>query len=519
MSKFISGTEKYPKELLEGRLTVEGNVIGSIFQDPLLMDECDFKTTDFITQDGAFYYALAKQLRKAGYTVFDEVTILSTVSDNIRGAFEERGGFDTIKNLTDVINSKNAETYLDNLYRENIMLKMFDDGFNLLSPIDYDGKEIIPYQLFRKMDSESILDFYEARLSEYGTGFSSRILEEEELEITDQFLNELNEGLENGVDFGCAGEDVNLETINCFPFLSKQISGLMHGTTNVVAGYSSSGKSTFWITVIMGLIYRGERVLIISNEQKSTVFKVNFLVWIAYKYYHFYAITKSKVISGNLTDEEKVMLSKCQDYFNKNYKGKIKFIAIPDSDMALVKKKVRQAVLKEGYTTVLYDTLKVQLKEAGSKDNSWLSLIQDSRTLDKMAKKYDIIMLASLQLASHMMGNLWLNANFLSTSKQVVEVLENLLMMRTVYAEELDENNKKYFCHPFRKVKEGDKWIEKPFEVDPQATYKFLFFEKVRNGQNSGDSGTVLMYRFRGANAAFSEQCFARPKHLTIGTG
>ena len=517
MSKFISGAEKYPKELLDGRLTIEGNVIGVIFQDPLLIDECNFKTTDFITKDGAFYYALAKQLRQAGYTVFDEVTILSTVSENIRNAFEERGGYETIKNMVDIVNSKNAERYLDNLFRENIMLKMFDDGFNLTSPITYNEKEVTPYKLFRTMDSESVLDYYEARLSEYGTGFSSKILEEEELEITDQFIQDLADGLENGVDFGSAGEDVNLESINCFPFLSKQISGLMHGTTNVVAGYSSSGKSTFWITIIMGLIYRGEKVLIISNEQKSKVFKVNFLVWIAYKYYHFYTLTKSKVISGNMTDEEMSMLKKCMKHFNDNYKGKIKFIAIPDSDMALVKKKIRQAALKDGYTTVLYDTLKVQLKEAGSKDNSWLSLIQDSRTLDKLAKKYDIIMLASLQLASHMMGNLWLNANFLSTSKQVVEVLENLLMMRTVYAEELDENNKKYFCHPFRKIKEGDKWIEKPFEVDPTATYKFLFMEKVRNGQNSGDSGTVLMYRFRGSSAVFSEQCFARPHHGMIG--
>jgi hypothetical protein len=218
-----------------------------------------------------------------------------------------------------------------------------------------------------------------------------------------------------------------------------------------------------------------------------------------------------------MTEEEMGMLKKCMKHFNDNYKGKIKFIAIPDSDMALVKKKIRQAALKDGYTTVLYDTLKVQLKEAGSKDNSWLSLIQDSRTLDKLAKKYDIIMLASLQLASHMMGNLWLNANFLSTSKQVVEVLENLLMMRTVYAEELDENNKKYFCHPFRKIKEGDKWVEKPFEVDPTATYKFIFFEKTRNGQNSGDSGIVLMYRFRGSHCTFAEQAYARPHHGMIG--
>ena len=162
MGKYITGIEeKYPKELLEGRLTVEGNVIGCLYQDPLLIDEGNFKSTDFITSDGVFYFALAKQLRKAGYTVFDEVTILSTISDNIAESFAERGGYDTIKNLTDVVNIKNADIYLDNLYRENIMLGMYNDGFNMLKTVDWNGKEIVPYKLFRKMDSESTLDWYE----------------------------------------------------------------------------------------------------------------------------------------------------------------------------------------------------------------------------------------------------------------------------------------------------------------------------------------------------------------------
>ena len=186
MSKFIAGIEeKYPKELLEGRLTVEGNVISCLYKDPLLVDECNFKQGDFITKDGTFYYGLARKLRNAGYSAFDEVTILSTISGDVLEKFESRGGYDTIRNMVEVINEKNVEKYLDNLYRENIMLGMHRDGFNLLKPLDFEGKMIAPYKLFRKMDSESVLDFYESRLSEYGTGYSSKVLEEEELEISD----------------------------------------------------------------------------------------------------------------------------------------------------------------------------------------------------------------------------------------------------------------------------------------------------------------------------------------------
>lgn len=516
-SKFIAGVEeKYPKELLEGRLTVEGNVISCLYKDPLLVDECNFKQGDFITKDGTFYYGLARKLRNAGYSAFDEVTILSTISGDVLEQFESRGGYDTIRNMVEVINDKNVEKYLDNLYRENIMLGMHRDGFNLLKPLDFEGKMIAPYKLFRKMDSESVLDFYESRLSEYGTGYSSKVLEEEELEITDEFIGSLEDGLENGVDFGTAGDDINLEDMRCFPFLSKHIAGFMHGTTNVVAGFSSSGKSTFWVTILMGLLYRGEKVLIISNEQKAKVFKVNFLAWIAYKYFRYYKLTKKKLTTGDLNDEERGMLKKCQKYFNDNYKGKIKFIAIPDSDMGLVKKKVRQNALRWGYSVVLYDTLKVQLEETGSSESSWLSLIRDSRTLDKLAKKYDLIMLASLQLATHMQGRLWLSADCLSTSKQVVEVLENLLMLRTVYPEELDPNNKKYYCKPYQLKKVDGKWIKSEFETDPTAVYKVLFLEKVRNGANSGDTGAALMFQFVGSNGIFREQCWCTPHHGNI---
>ena len=518
-NKFISGiTEKYPKELLDGRLTVEGNVIGCIYQDPLLIDECNFATTDFITQDGNFYFSLARKLRAAGYSVFDEVTILSSISQNILDSFNERGGFETIKNLTDVVNLKNAETYLENLHRENIILRLHKDGFNLFTPVMLDKREIIPYKHFRQMKAEDILDFYEARLSEYGVGYSSRVLEEEDVEITDDFISNINNGLENGVAFDIAGLDISMNEMRCFPFLSSQIAGLMHGTTNVVAGFSSSGKTSFWITILYGLLYRGEKVLIISNEQKSKVFKINFLAWLAYKYFRYYKLTKKKLTTGDLTDEDKAMLVRCKDYFNSHYKGRIKFIAIPDSDINLVKKKVRQNALRYGFNVVLYDTLKVQIGDMMN-DNSWLSLIRDSRTLDKLAKKYNLIMLASLQLASSMQSRLWLNSEFLSTSKQTVEVLENLLMMRTVYSEELDKDNPRYFCHPYRMIKDGDRWVHEEYEPDPASTYKFLFLEKVRNGQNSGDSGSVLMFRFIGESCVFQEVAWAKPKRLTIGAG
>lgn len=158
MKDFITGVEeKYDKRLLEGRLTAEGNVIALLFADPLLLDELELTSKDFITKDGTFYFALAKQLRKAGYSVFDEVTILSSISDNILDAFNERGGYETIKNMVDVVNSKNADVYIDTLYKENIILGLYRDGFDLFKGVQWNEKEIIPYELFKKWIAKAFL--------------------------------------------------------------------------------------------------------------------------------------------------------------------------------------------------------------------------------------------------------------------------------------------------------------------------------------------------------------------------
>jgi hypothetical protein len=47
---FLSGVEdKYDNRLLKNRLTVEGNVIAIIYSDPLIIDENDLTSKDFIT--------------------------------------------------------------------------------------------------------------------------------------------------------------------------------------------------------------------------------------------------------------------------------------------------------------------------------------------------------------------------------------------------------------------------------------------------------------------------------------
>jgi len=125
-------------------------------------------------------------------------------------------------------------------------------------------------------------------------------------------------------------------------------------------------------------------------------------------------------------------------------------------------------------------------------------------------------MLASLQLAINTLGKLFLDSSVLSMSKQIKEVLEGLLLMRTVYAEELDPANKKMYCRPFRLTKVNDKWIEEPYEPDVNAVWRMLFVDKTRSGSNSSDTGCAYLLKFSGEHGIFREICQCRPRHGRI---
>ena len=302
--------------------------------------------------------------------------------------------------------------------------------------------------------------------------------------------------------------------MNCFPFLSRQINGILEGTLTMMGGFSSSGKSTWWVTIIMALLYRGKKILIISNEETVKKFKIKFMVWLLGKHNRYFKLTKKKMMSGEIKDEDRTQLTDIQNYWRENYKGRVKFISINEADMSVVKKKIRENVLRYGYDTVLYDTFKIQESDmAGTRQD--LSLVKDSRDLDKLAKKYNIIMLASVQLAEYMRGKLFLDSSVLSNSKQIKEVLENLFLMRTLYTEELDEKSK-FYCRPFRLKKVEDKWIEEEYKPDPNGVYRALFVEKCRSGNNSSDTGIGYILKFDGDHAIFREVAQAKFKHGEI---
>lgn len=512
-SVFLRGVDKYPEELLEGRMTIEGNCIASIASDVLLLDESKLNKYQFITRDGRFYFELLSHLRKIGINSIDEVSILSNCKDEVIEAFNDRGGFDTLEQMISVINLSNWDVYSDQLYRENLMMKLYDCGYNLLNEVEYSGKKVIPIKLFRKMTSEQVLDFYEAQLSSFEIGQSSKILEEEDISLADAWLESLESGESLGTPFDCAGTDINGDIINCFPFLSKQTLGIHDGTLSFMTAFSSTGKSTWIITLMMAQMYYGRNVLLISNEENKNSFESKFMSFILSRYNRYFKLTKSKLESGNFSDEDKKQIKIAQKYWNDNYKGKCHFVSMNCTDISVVAKKAREYILKKGVDLIIFDTFKLS-EDSMSGERTDLSMVRDSRELFNIARKYNIPVVATAQLAERFKGNLYLNASHIGGAKAIKEICSILLEMRRVYPEELDQNSK-YYIRPFRRKLVNGKWIEEEFIPDPTSNWAVLFPEKNRFG-NDSSNGEAYLLQFLGSQSVFKETAFCRPQHGMI---
>mgnify|MGYP007060408737 CR=1 FL=1 len=72
-------------------------------------------------------------VEEKGFYSLDEITILSNMNQEVIEKFEDKGGWETIQHQIDIINTQNFDTYIDILYRENIMMNMYRDLVKFLT--------------------------------------------------------------------------------------------------------------------------------------------------------------------------------------------------------------------------------------------------------------------------------------------------------------------------------------------------------------------------------------------------
>lgn len=486
----MQSLDNYPAPLLESRELVEANFIFCLWKNPELYHDYDKEIKadrDLLTEDGRFYYSLGLEMHSLGYKSFDDASIFSYIEGKevLKNGFARRGGYKTVDEIKKILNEDNVETYYDELIKNNMLLKLHDKGFNVVNEL----------AKFKKMTSKNLYDYFEYQLDNVflGRGAGVKI---EDLDFEDDFIEACDNGEEMGLSYASACPLLNFHTL-----------GLHRSNVQIFAGFSGTGKTSFCInSYILPILDQGEKVVIIANEMNKRAWQHILMATILSQKLDYFGLPRKKQKMGNLTQEQKEKMEEARQYYNKHYKGRLKFVKIYDYSVDDVKKVIRK-MAKQGFNYTLYDTFK---SEDSSSATMTGELIEASKQLLQVAEKEDIGIIITMQLAIYMEGTRYLTSACLSGAKGVKEVVSELVLTRKVWEDEFP--NEKYDIKPYRYKRDNNgKYtkIKEEITLKPDKKYMIVFLDKTRNDE--GD--TTLLYQFDGAWNKWTEIGYCTPKH------
>lgn len=482
--------DNYPKELTANREMTEANFIFCLWKNPDLYGDYEREVRadrDLLTEDGRFYYSLGLEMYNLGYKSFDDASIFSYVEgkETLKNGFARRGGYKTVDEIKRILNEDNIETYYDELVKSNMLLKLHDKGFNVIKELPK----------FMKMNSKNLYDYFEYQLDNVFLGRGAGV-KVEDLDFNDDFIEACD-----------AGEDMGLSYASTCPLLNFHTLGLHRSNVQIFAGFSGTGKTSFCInSYILPILDQGEKVVIIANEMNKRAWQHILMATILSQKLNYFGLPRKKQKMGGLSKEQKDKMIEAKEYYNKHYKGRLKFAKIYDYSTEDVKKIIRK-MAKQGFKYALYDTFK---SEDSASANMTGELIESSKQLLQVAEKEDVGIIITMQLAIYMENTRYLTAATLSGAKAVKEVVSELVLTRQIWDDEF--NGEKYDIKPYRFKKDSSgKYtkIKEEIILKTDKKYMIVFLDKTRNDE--GD--TCILYQFDGAWNKWTEIGYCNPKH------
>lgn len=270
---------------------LECNFIFSLWRNPELYGdyEKDIQADrDLMTEDGKFYYSLGYEMKKLGYKSFDDASIYSYIEgkDTLKNGFARRGGYKTVDDIKKILNEENIETYYDALVKNNMMLKLHDKGFNVVTEISK----------FNKMNSTQLYNYFEYQLDNVFLGRGSGV-KIEDLELDDEFIASCDIGEEMGLSYASAAPLLNFHTL-----------GLHKENVQIFAGFSGTGKTSFCIsTYIMSILDQGEKITIIANEMNKKAWQHIFMATILSHKVNYFGLPRKKQKMGNFNEDQNLV--------------------------------------------------------------------------------------------------------------------------------------------------------------------------------------------------------------------
>ncbi len=515
----------------EKKEQAERMLISCLLQDLSL--ETPLLESDFSTPKNKFYFKLITELAPRykeinGFTVLNYLQISEEMTEN----FNDFGGvkeFDKIKSMANV---SDFNSYLDELVKFKLVEELSEKlGIDINKEVVVGGKKVIPANIITGMNSSQTLDFFDMQLSSINVASLNNDMIAESLYYTEDEISKMESGeLEETsyFDYTLLWEDEKGEKRfdRNLPLLNRSLDGYTCGNgVHYLGGFSGTGKSTILINIILGLITTSnEKVILVSNEQRSSYFKRILVSYIAQSVFKCYTLDRTKIKHFNFTDEEKKAFYLANEFVKENFTDSLKFYSVSEFNIDKILREVKRLHLAEGYSVLCLETFKSQ----SALDNSVADMVDSSRKLDIFEKEVGMKVILPVQLMTSLEGKVsYLNSSMISNSKQIKEVANSIVLVRKVNERELDPEDKA-FLNPYvwktnkdgklvkkyltivdgqeksRRTLKGDN-EDREFTLDKRKKYLLCFIDKSRE---SDDNSKVILMEMVGRIGKVRDVCY-----------
>lgn len=463
----------------------EGLLCGLILKEPSLLFEYSINKK-ILSSEALFYIGVTDRLLSKGVEVIDEVSFAGEVADipQLNDKYIEMGGYSTIKELTNIVDIKNADSIVDEWTKWNVINTYKDKG---ILNIDKHWEKLL------KMKSSQVVDYIEYQINDIDLEISSDIVFED-LNLTDKEIEDIKSGINMGISFGKHS-----------PILNYLSMGLPKGDLTMFASYTNGGKSSFVMNnIIIPSAEQKVKSTIIANEQQSIVFKMLLQTYVITEKLNYWSLPRKKFKSGKWDSNDDEIVEQARKVIREEYAPYITFVKVYDYDMNKIKK-IAKRTSKLGSEILVYDTMKY----SGDDDNVWLSLIDDSKQLFQICSKLNLAGVVTFQLApAHLNKLRTLDVSALANGKQVAEVFSEMFAFRDIWDDEF--NGEDFDIKPYKLKKDSNGKFTNNREdivLDKNKNYKIFFHFKTRN-----DSvGNAVVYEFKGHQNKWIELGYCNP--------
>lgn len=448
------------KKIKEYKLSSEANIVASIYKNPELIYNIDLSVDDFSNNIWKCYFAIAY-----GLVITEKKPSLDEISVGIylekhlklKEKIEEYGGYSTIEDATSYIELKNFDSYVNDIKKFNVLLKLLKYGF----PISEKLSEYID------KDTDDIYSELEMMLNHTFINTENNVNSYNIFEGMDKYIEGLNEGTEVGMP------------LNGSTILNSEIAGMHLGTIMGIGASSGVGKS--WLAfnyLIPSALKYDERVVIICNEEDEGRWRRELLIYVVNNIFK-HKLQKRELRNGQFTEEVWSWLKEATAWIEERAKNHIvTVIPLQSYNVDLAIKIIKKYSSAFGCRYFVLDTLK-ESNNAGT-DDIFKSMTRDTIKLYDLVKpsSRNLFLMVTYQLNKAANKVRHLTNLEIGMSKSIIDVMSTNILVRRPNYDEFEGESKAISCY---KEVAGAR-IHFPLKKD--NNYFIIFLSKNRYGRS-----------------------------------